>query len=50
LHTQVLFVFVRAVIGRFTAVVVALYRPGSVAMQQKFYDELAAILDRVATY
>jgi len=43
-------VCVRAVIGRFTAVVVALYRPGSVAVQQKFYDELAAILDRVATY
>ena len=27
-----------------------IYHPGSVAVQQKFFDELAAILDRVATY
>ena len=27
-----------------------LYRPGSAAVQQKFFDELSTILDRVATY
>jgi len=43
-------VCVRAVIGLFTAVVVALYRSGSVAVRQKFCDELATILDYVATY
>ena len=40
----------RVVIGRFTAIVVVVYRPGSAAVQQKFYDELAAVLDRAATY
>ena len=43
-------VCVRAVIGSFAAIVVVLYRPGSEAVQQKFYDELAAVLDRFATY
>jgi len=41
---------VRAVVGWFTAIVVMLYRPGSIAVQQKFFDELSAILDWVATY
>ena len=44
------FLCVRAVVGRFTAIVVVLYRPGSAAVQQKFFVELGAILDRVATY
>jgi len=37
-------------VGRFAGLVIALYRPGSAAVQQSFFDELAAILDRVATY
>ena len=41
---------VRVAVGRFTAIVVVLYRPGSAAVQQKFFDELSTILDRVATY
>ena len=41
---------VRAVIGQFSAVVVTLYRPGSAAIQQTFFDELAVIFDQVATY
>ena len=41
----------RAVIGQFAAAVVVLYRrPGSQSVPQKFFDELAAILDRVATH
>jgi len=43
-------VCVRATVGRSSAIVVVLYRPGSAAVQQKFFDELTAILDRVATY
>jgi hypothetical protein len=41
---------VRAVLGSFAATVIVVYRPGSMSFQQKFYDELAAILDRFATY
>jgi len=41
---------VRAVSGRFTAIIVVIYRPGSAAVQAKFFDELAAVLERVATY
>ena len=41
---------VRVAVGRFTAIVVVLYRPGSAAVQQKFCDELSTILDRLATY
>ena len=41
---------VRAVVGQFSAVVVTLYRPGSAAVQQTFFDELAVVLDQVATY
>jgi len=43
-------VCVRAVSGRFSAVVVVLYRPGSTAVQCRFFDELSAVLDRVDTY
>jgi hypothetical protein len=41
---------VRAVTGRFSATVVVIYRPGSTAVSQKFFDELAVVLDRVAIY
>ena len=44
------FLCVRAVSGQFSAVIVVFYRPGSVAIQHEFYDELAAVLDHVATY
>jgi exonuclease III len=40
----------RVVTGSFAAVVIVLYRPGSAAVQQKFFDELAVVLDRVAIY
>jgi len=43
-------VCVRAVAEQFSAIVVAVYRPGSVAVQQSFHDELASVLDRVAVY
>jgi endonuclease/exonuclease/phosphatase (EEP) superfamily protein YafD len=36
--------------GRFTAVVVVFYRPGSVAIQPEFYNELASVLENVAAY
>ena len=36
---------VHVAVGRFTAIVVVLYRPGSAAVQQKFFDELSTILD-----
>ena len=44
------FTCVRAVFGQFSAVIVVVYRPGSAAIQREFYDELAAVLDHVATY
>jgi len=41
----------RAVTGQFSAIVVLLYRrPGKTAVPQVFFDELAAVLDRVAVY
>jgi hypothetical protein len=43
-------VCVRAVIGCFVAVVVVVYRPGSMSVQQRFFDELAVVLDRFATH
>jgi len=43
-------VCVRAVTDHFSAIVVVVYRTGSVAVQQSFHDELAAVLDRVAIY
>ena len=43
-------VYVRAVSGRFSAVVVVLYRSGLTAVQCRFFDELSAVLDRVDTY
>ena len=43
-------VCVRPVSGRFSAVIVVLYRPGSTAVQCRFFDELSAGLDRVDTY
>jgi len=43
-------VCVRAFTDHSSAIVVVVYRPGSVAVQQSFHDELAAVLDRVAIY
>jgi hypothetical protein len=41
---------VRVVVRRFSAIIVVLYRPGSAAVQQRFFDELSAVLDRFAIY
>jgi len=41
-------VCVRVVVGCFTAVVA--YNPGSMLVQQLFFDELATVLDRFATH
>jgi endonuclease/exonuclease/phosphatase (EEP) superfamily protein YafD len=38
------------VIRQFTGIVILLRRPGSVAVQQTFFEELDTILDRIATY
>ena len=43
-------VCVRIVIGHFTAIVVTVYRPGSVAVQQQFFEDLASVLEQIATY
>ena len=43
-------VCVRAVVGSFSALVIVVYRPGSMAVQQKFFDELTEILDRFASH
>jgi len=42
-------VCVRVVIGHVTAVVVTISRPGSVAVQQQFFEEFAAVLEQIAT-
>jgi len=36
--------------GQFTCIVVTLYRPGSVKLQQRFFEELGSLLEQVATY
>jgi len=36
--------------GRFAGIVIMLYHPGSAAVLQSFFDELATVLDRVSTY
>jgi hypothetical protein len=43
-------VAVRVAVGHLTGIVVTLYRPGSAAVQQTFFEELTYVLDRVATY
>ena len=43
-------VCVRATVGRFIAIFVVLYRPGFATVQQLFFDEFAAVMDRVAIY
>jgi len=40
----------QAATGSSSVIVVVLYRPGSEAVQQKFFHELADVLDRFATY
>jgi hypothetical protein len=39
---------VRTVVGQFSATIVVIYRPGSTAVTQKFFEELSVVLDRVA--
>jgi hypothetical protein len=39
-----------AVVGQLSATMVVIYHPGSLAVTQKFFDELAAVLDRVAVF
>ena len=36
--------------GQFTCIVVTLYRPGSAKVQQRFFEELVSLLEKVATY
>ena len=36
--------------ARFFCITVVLYRPGSAAVQQRFFEDLAALLQHVATY
>ena len=43
-------VCVRAVVGCFAAIVVVVYRPGSMPIQQQFFDELTTVLDRFAIH
>jgi len=45
-------VCVRAVVGQLTAIiaVAVVYRPGSAPVLQLFFDELAAVLEQLATY
>jgi hypothetical protein len=40
-------VAVRVAVGCFAGIDVTLYRPGSAAMQQSFFEDLATVLDRV---
>jgi len=40
----------RVVSRRFTGIIITLYRPGSAAVLQSFFNELTAVLDRVAIY
>ena len=37
-------------IGRFTGIVVVIYRPGSCAVQSVFFDELSTLSDIIAAY
>ena len=36
--------------GRFSCITVVLNRPGAAAVQQRFFEDLAALLEQVATY
>ena len=36
--------------GRFSCITVVLYRPVSAVVQQRFFEDLAALLEQVATY
>jgi len=40
----------RVVSGRFAGIVISLYRPGSAAVLQSFFDELAAVLETVSPH
>jgi len=40
----------RVVVEQLTAIVAAVYRPGSAPIQQLFFDELSSLLEQLATY
>ena len=40
----------RIIVGHFTAVIVAIYHPGSDAAQSAFHDELVKVFETVTTY
>ena len=40
----------RVTVGRFTVVIVVIYRLGSDAVQSAFYEELTKVFETVATY
>lgn len=40
----------RVTAGKFTAILCAVYRPGSWSLDQEFFEELAAVFDHIATY
>ena len=43
-------VVAHVVCGQFNCIVVAIYRPGSATLQQRFFEELATLMEQVATY
>jgi len=43
-------VCVHAVAGQFAAIIAVVYRPGSLPVQQSYFDELGAVLEQLATY
>jgi hypothetical protein len=45
---EVLCVYVTS--GRLTEILVVVYRPGSQQIQQRFFDDLSAVLERIGTY
>ena len=44
------FVCARVAVGQFRAIVAVVYRPGSDAIEQRFFDELSNLLDVVASF
>ena len=40
-------VAVHVVCGQFNCIVVALYRPGSATLQQRFFEELATLMEPI---
>jgi len=42
-------VVAHVVCGQFNCIVVAIYRPGSATLQQRFFEELATLMEQIAT-